>query len=141
MPTRCNPELEKKYNWYVQKIIYNESAQGLNTVVKAIIEYIAATEKIAYEDRPDYIEVDEYNGITHIDYNNGMTTIDVEQVSEDAFLVKCTEVYEGDEEKYNYKMFNYLEEYMLQIASNRCPVCGEEIAGKGKFCSNCGAIL
>ena len=37
--------------------------------------------------------------------------------------------------------FVYLDNYMEKIGSNKCPVCGEEIVGKGKFCANCGATL
>ena len=40
-----------------------------------------------------------------------------------------------------HDIYNYLEEYLEKIGENRCPSCGEEITGKGKFCSNCGATL
>ena len=36
MPKKQDPFLERKYNWYVQKVIYNESSRGMDTIIKAI---------------------------------------------------------------------------------------------------------
>lgn len=35
----------------------------------------------------------------------------------------------------------YVERMHKAYQDNVCPVCGEAIAGKGKFCANCGAPL
>ena len=45
------------------------------------------------------------------------------------------------ENVFYHDIYNYIEEYLEKIGENRCPSCGEEITGKGKFCSNCGATL
>ena len=132
---KSNPELEAKYNWYMQKVIYNESSGGMDTIVKAITEYMVDVEGVDNDD----IDCTDYNrGATYsIDY--GLTRIEIDTISDDAFLVKCENV--SDDEKYYCDMFIYLENYMEKIGSNKCPVCGEEIVGKGKFCANCGATL
>ena len=147
MSEKCIPELEKKYNHYIQKIIYNESSRGTDSIVKAIIAYIAKVEgcecsNVYFE---HYDEDNELYGKAYdIQYEN--TTITVKELmnedNEDevvAFLVDCSN--NCGDTQYSCDMYLYLEDYMEKIASNMCPVCGEEIAGKGKFCSNCGAPL
>lgn len=138
MSKKQDPVLERKYNWYVQKVIYNESSGGIDTIVKAIAEYMVDVENLDNKDDLDFSTYGEWHNI-----RSGDTEIDVKVISDDDFLVKVEEVYDNDSDRENYycNMFTYLEDYMEKIGSNKCPVCGEEIVGKGKFCANCGATL
>lgn len=110
----------------------------MDTIIKAITEYMVKVEQLDGDDDVDCSVYGEWHTV-----RRGDTEIQVKVVTDEAFLVKVAEVYDLDDDKKNYycDMFIYLEDYMEKISSNKCPVCGEEIVGKGKFCANCGATL
>lgn len=130
-------ELESKYNWYLQKVVYNESSGGMDNIVKAITAHLTDGEVTPPRDFHCY----EYNGGYNIE--NNFAKYRVEEISNDAFLIKVhsRSGIKEEHEKHYYKSFIFIENYIKKIGSNKCPVCGEEIVGKGKFCANCGATL
>lgn len=131
MTTEHEKELELQHNFYTQKVIFTKSPGGINTVLKAVAEFLS-------KELGDEVEY-----LTNIEnvFNCRILKIEVEEISNDAFLVKCDIGQYASKETYCRDMFFFLEDYMEKIDSNKCPVCGEEIVGKGKFCANCGTTL
>lgn len=38
-------------------------------------------------------------------------------------------------------IYNFIDEYLSDVKSGRCPSCGAEVTGEGRFCASCGAKL
>ena len=64
---------------------------------------------------------------------------DLEHESNEMSLNQYKKWYQ-DKIKENPK-WEYYQDFIGNPEPHKCPVCGEEIVGKGKFCANCGATL
>ena len=164
-------EFEKQDNWYLSRVFFPQSAQGLETVKAAICQFIK--EKLEIEDKDFYnlVSIETFDeseqgcpSHTRIAYRSSMSSsyeailklydkkgrvqLQVTYVAKQKqsfFTDDYDSDYDDDEKSiftlFYHDIYNYIEEYLEKIGENRCPSCGEEIVGKGKFCSNCGATL
>lgn len=134
-----NLDLEREYNWYIQKVVDTGESQGMTTLVKAICEFAADFNGWDDDARHEALDVREKDNESIIDIDGGYPSVTVKRLRNNTYLISCEDV--RDDEAYYRDMYGFIEDYIEKIASNKCPVCGEEIVGKGKFCANCGATL
>lgn len=147
-------QLEAKHNLYKSKVVALPNGTTFANLKDAIKKYVMDTEGIEDDEEFD-AEIDTYvlNSFGLLSGNKMNTDntahfgldrycemeIDAAVLQEGYAMVSVEGTDKVDE--YYHDMYLAIDEFLKQIAGNKCPHCGEEITGKGKFCANCGAAL
>lgn len=142
-------ELQKEYNWYTQKVINLPEGTTYRDLKEAVGEFMLETESL---DKDSFYEHVYGSQMLHNNKNEEVflsiesgwgSEVDISiRLLKDTYAllnVRQTSCY--NEESYRCEMFDFVENYLEKKAVHKCPHCGEEISGKGKFCVNCGAPL